>query len=152
DPASHVITFPLAVSNGEDYVIEPRDLNTDEVSYIIRNRRPLSMGSDYFNPDELRRSLGISAGEGDVKRYLGVPLIAGDQVVGVLALRDSQRTRAFGVNSQGILTTIASQLGAAIQNARLFDQLGALNRSLEEQVSVRTEELQQERDRIDTLY
>ncbi len=152
DPASHVITFPLAVRNGEDYIMEPRDLNTDEVSYIIRNRRPLSMGSDYFNPDELRRSLGISAGEGDVKSYLGVPLIAGDQVVGVLALRDSQRTRAFGVNSQGILTTIASQLGAAIQNARLFDQLGALNRSLEEQVSVRTEELQQERDRIDTLY
>ncbi len=152
DPESQIITFPLTVLNGEDYEMPPRELNTDEVSFIIKNRRPLSMGSDYFSPDELRRSLGISAAEGDVKSYLGVPLIAGDQVVGVLAVRDSQRTRAFGVNSQGILTTIASQLGAAIQNARLFDKLGLLNRSLEAQVRVRTEELQQERDRIDTLY
>ncbi len=151
-PEDQRITFPLALREGKEITMEDRVLNTDEVSYVIRNRRPLSIGSDYFSTDELRRSLGITAGEGEVRSYLGVPLIAGDQVVGVMAVRDSKRTRAFGVNSQGILTTIASQLGAAIQNARFFDQLNSLNKNLEASVASRTEELQQERDRIDTLY
>ncbi len=153
DAEAETITFPLAVrSSGAVYSIPPRPLGSDEVSYVIRKRRPLSMGSDYFSPDELRRSLGISNGEGSVKSYLGVPLVSGDEVLGVLAIRDSERTRAFGVNSQNILTTIATQLGAAIQNARLIGKLSTLNRDLEGVVQNRTEELSQERDRIDTLY
>src|SRR5690606_5340906 len=124
------ITFPLYVRNNEEVQLEPRQLNDDEVSFILRNRRPLSMGSDYFSPDDLRRSLGIRNAEGDVKSYLGVPLISGDQVLGVLAVRDTKRTRAFGVNSQGILTTIAAQLAAAIQNAYLFDRINAFNQEL----------------------
>ncbi len=153
------ISFPLYVKNGKAEKMPARRLNDDEVSFIIRNRRPLSMGSDYFSPDDLRRSLGISNGEGDVKSYLGVPLIAGDQILGVLAVRDTHRTRAFGVNSQGILMTIAGQLAAAIQNAHLFERLSSLNnelsllnRNLEEAVEARTEELSEERDRINTLY
>ena len=152
DADTEMISFPLAVHRGESLDIPARPLNDDEVSFIIRNRRMLTMGSDYFSPDELRRSLGIRKGEGDVKSYLGVPLISGDAVVGVLALRDSQRTRAFGVNSQGILATIGTQLGAAIQNARLIEKLSALNRDLEQAVVNRTAELQDERDRINTLY
>jgi PAS domain S-box-containing protein len=159
DRETQEITFPLYVKNNQPAQIPPRQLNDDEVSFILRNRRPLSMGSDYFSPDDLRRSLGIRNGEGDVKSYLGVPLISGDQVLGVLAVRDTKRTRAFGVNSQGILATIASQLAAAIQNAYLFDRLSSvnlelsqLNRNLEEAVAVRTEELSEERDRINTLY
>jgi PAS domain S-box-containing protein len=152
DSETKVISFPLAVRNGEAYEIPPRELNTDEISYIIKNRRLLTIGSDYFSTDELRRSLGISPGEGDVKSYMGVPLISGDEVVGVLALRDTTRTRAFGVNASGILTTIASQLGASIQNARLFNKLNILNKNLEQSVQNRTSELLEERDRIDTLY
>ncbi len=159
DSESQQISFPLNVRNGEQRDMPPRQLNDDEVSFVIRNRRPLSMGSDYFGPDELRRSLGISNAEGDVKSYLGVPLISGDEVIGVLAVRDSRRTRAFGVNSQGILSTIASQLGTAIQNAVLFnklrsvnEELSSLNRNLEGLVAERTDELSNERDRIDTLY
>jgi PAS domain S-box-containing protein len=159
DAETEEIRFPIYVRNGVDQEIPPRHLSDDEVSYVVRNRRPLSMGSDYFSPDELRRSLGIRNAEGDVKSYLGVPLISGDQVLGVMAVRDSQRTRAFGVNSQGILTTIAAQLAASIQNATLFGrlrsvnaELSALNRNLEEAVQVRTLELSEERDRINTLY
>ncbi len=159
DAETEEITFPVYVKNGVSIDMPPRQLNDDEVSFIIRNRRPLSMGSDYFSPEELRRSLGIRNAEGDIKSYLGVPLVAGDQVLGVLAMRDTSRKRAFGVNSQGILMTVASQFAAAIQNAHLFerlrsvnDELSELNRTLEQAVAARTEELSEERDRINTLY
>jgi len=146
------ITFPLAVRQGENYEIPPRQLNDDEVSFIIKYRRPLNLGADYYSPDELRQSLGIKGSEDDARSYLGVPLIAGDEVYGVLAVRDVERTRAFTINEQRILTTVGSQLGAAIQNARLFRQVSSFADDLEREVAQRTSELEDERDRIDTLY
>ncbi|RMG73036.1 MAG: GAF domain-containing protein [Chloroflexi bacterium] len=152
DSNTDEITFPLAVRSGEIYDIPPRQLNNDEVSFIIKNRRALNLGADYYSPAELRKSLGIVNGEGDAKSYLGVPLIAGDQVYGVLAVRDRERTRAFTINEQRILTTVGSQLGAAIQNARLFREVSSFADKLEQEVRQRTAELEEERDRIDTLY
>jgi PAS domain S-box-containing protein len=152
DADTRQITFPLAVRDGESYDIEPRELGTDEVSFIIRNKRPLLLGSDYFAAEEVRASLGLTNGEGDVKSYLGVPLVAGDDVLGVLAVRDEENTRVFGVNDQRILTTVGSQLGATLQNARLFQRVQRFADEMNEEVQVRTEELQEERDRLDMLY
>ncbi len=146
------ITFPLAVKGSATYHIPPRKLNSDEVSFIIRHRRPLNLGADYYTPDELRSSLGIVNGEGEARSYMGVPLIVGDEVYGVLAIRDTERTRAFTINEQRILTTVGSQLGAAIQNARLYNQLQRSAEELNDLVAERTSELENERDRIDTLY
>lgn len=152
DKPNNRVSFPLAVADGKVYEVPTRPFGTDEVSFIIRNRRPLLLGSDYFEADDVRRSLNITNGEGDVKSYLGVPLIVGDEVVGVLAVRDEERTRMFGLNDQRILTTVGSQLGAALQNARLFQQIQGFADELNSLVQDRTEELQEERDRLDMLY
>ncbi len=145
DPKTQIISFPMAVRRGAELVIPPRKMGSDEVSFVIKMRRPLPLGGDHPTIDEVRSNLGIINGEGDVKRYLGVPLIAGDQVVGVLAVRDANASRPFGLNDQRILTTIGTQLGATIQNAQLFTEIN-------ERVKARTLELQQERDRLDALY
>ncbi|MCU0479927.1 MAG: GAF domain-containing protein [Anaerolineae bacterium] len=152
NPDTNEVEFPMAVRNGEPYDIPSRPYANDEVSFIIKNRRPLNLGADYYSPDELRRSLGITNNEGDVRSYLGVPIEAGDEVYGVLAVRDSGRTRAFTLNEQRILQTVGSQLGVAIQNARLFQRVRGFADDLNKQVAERTNELESERDRIDTLY
>lgn len=152
DKNSETVHFPLAVSKGEMRQRESRPLGTDEVSYIINKRRPLSLGADYFSVDALRQSMGITNGEDDAKSYMGVPLIAGDEVLGVLAVRDTERTRAFNLNDERILTTVSTQLGAAIQNSRLFEQISSFAEELNDMVEQRTEELENERDRLDTLY
>jgi PAS domain S-box-containing protein len=152
DPASESITFPMAVKNGELFEIPARKLNTDEVSFVIKHRRSLSLGSGNWSSDEMRRNLGISSGEDDALSYLGVPIAAGDQVLGVLALRDTRNPRAFGINDERLLMTVGSQLGAAIQNARLFERVNNFANELNQRVKERTDELQMERDRLDTLY
>lgn len=152
DEERQQITFPLAVRKGRSFTMPPRPLGDDEVSYIIKRRRTLNLGADYFSIDDLRRSLGIVNGEGDAKSYLGVPLISGEQVLGVLAIRSNTRSRAFNVNDDRILTTVGSQLSAAIQNARLFERVSSFADELNALVRRRTDELQEERDRLDTLY
>ncbi|MEZ4670120.1 MAG: GAF domain-containing protein [Anaerolineae bacterium] len=152
DPVSEMIDFPVCVSSGQPYEIPSRRLNTDEVSFIIKHRRSLSLGGGNFSSDDMRRNLQITNGEVDAKSYLGVPIAAGDVVMGVLALRDTQNTRAFGINDERLLTTVGSQLGAAFQNANLFEKVNSFNAELNQRVKERTDELQQERDRLDTLY
>jgi PAS domain S-box-containing protein len=151
--AEQKITFPLAVrSNGEEFYIPTRELGDDEVSYIIKRKHSLSLGADYFSIDELRRSMKITNGEGEIKAYMGVPLKSGAEVLGVLAIRNMERKRAFTLNDDRILTTVGSQLGAAIQNARLFERIQEAAETLEGLVKERTDELEEERDRLDTLY
>src|SRR5690606_23688319 len=43
DKDTESITFPLAVKNGGSYDIAPRELGTDEVSFVIKHRRPLNL-------------------------------------------------------------------------------------------------------------
>ncbi|MEL6151018.1 MAG: GAF domain-containing protein, partial [Chloroflexota bacterium] len=152
DEETDEITFPMAMRDDELYQIPPRKIGTDEVSFIINNRRPLNLDNNYFSAEDLRKSLGLTNGEGDVKSYLGVPLVAGDRVLGVLAVRDRDRTRVFGLNDQRILTTVGSQLGATLQNANLFQQIQEYSEQLNAEVEARTEELEEERDRLDMLY
>ncbi|MDX2161825.1 MAG: GAF domain-containing protein [bacterium] len=151
DADSQQITFPMAVHDGNDQHIASRPLGDDEVSFVIKSRRPLSLGGE-MGVDEVRRNLKISNSEGAISRYLGVPIIAGDQVQGVLAVRDTEVTRPFGLNDQRVLTTIGAQIGAAIQNARLFDRIRRFADELNLRVQERTAELQTERDRLDSLY
>jgi len=152
DATNNMITFPLAVRGTTEFYIPPRPLGTDEVSYIIKRKHTLSLGADYFSPAELRKSMGITNGEGEAKSYMGVPVKSGDQALGVLAIRNTMRSRAFSLHDDRILTTVGSQLGAAIQNARLFEKTTNFAADLNRLVEQRTEELEQERDRLDTLY
>lgn len=160
NPVDGRITFPLAVrEDGTEFVMPARDLANDEVSYIIKNRHALSLDDDYFSIEELRKSMKITAGEGDIKSYMGVPLRSGDAILGVLAIRNITKKRTFNINDDRILTTIGAQLGAAIQNARLFEQIQESAEALEhivqertDELQIRTDELEEERDRLDKLY
>jgi PAS domain S-box-containing protein len=152
DGQTDTVNFPVAVRGGIPYTIPSRPLGNDEVSHIIKTGRQLSLGADYYTPDQLRSSLGIENGEGDAKSYMGIPLKVSGEVFGVLALRDVERTRAFSINDQRILETVGAQLSAAIQNAQFFEQVNKLNENLNQLVEERTEELENERDRLDTLY
>jgi PAS domain S-box-containing protein len=152
DSETEEITFPLAVFSGKDVNIPPRRLGNDEVSYIIKKKQMLILVEELLSLSDIRRNIGIISSEEEVKSYMGVPLLSANQVIGVLAVRDSKKSRAFGVNDQGILTTVAAQLSAAIRNAQLFEQINNFAADLNRLVEARTRELEKERDRIDTLY
>jgi PAS domain S-box-containing protein len=151
DQTTHQLTFPIAVGvKGEVVEMSPLPLGNDEFSYVINRKAPLLLWGARM--PETRASYGIATVLPDSKCFLGVPMMAGDEVVGVLAVQDNSNPRAFGLNDQRILTTVASQLGVAIQNARLFAQTTELAEELEQRVQIRTTELEQERRRVQTLY
>jgi len=56
------------------------------------------------------------------RSWLGVPLIAGDQVLGVIVVQDS-RPGAYDEQTVRVLTTIAAQAAISIRNAQLVQRI-----------------------------
>jgi signal transduction histidine kinase/CheY-like chemotaxis protein len=52
--------------------------------------------------------------------WLGVPIVAGDQSIGVVSVQSTNQEGRFGPDDVRLLTTIAAGVGTAIQNARLY--------------------------------
>lgn len=59
-----------------------------------------------------------------IRAYLAAPLIAGDQVIGVLQI-DSEQPDAFDEADREFLTAAASQVAGAVRNARLYAEVRA---------------------------
>ena len=66
------------------------------------------------------------------KAQLTVPLRIGDQVRGMLILTDLQREHAFSKSDVRLLETLAGSMGAALENARLFDETQRLLKETEQ--------------------
>src|SRR6185503_10459404 len=56
------------------------------------------------------------------RSWLGAPMISGDEVQGVLSVQ-SYQPAAFKPADADLLLLLASQVGVAVENARLFQQL-----------------------------
>lgn len=144
------VSYPIATKNGARIELPNHLLGDDDISFVIKSRTPQRLAGNEI--EEVLRNLRISRRILNVRCFLGVPLISGDEVVGALVLGDETNTRAFNLDIQRILSTVGAQIAVAIQNARLFARTRRFTDELGQAVQERTAELQEERDRIDFLY
>jgi PAS domain S-box-containing protein len=147
------LTFPVAIDDQMNTVEMPpmKPGANDEFGYIIRRQTPLLLAGTGLN--DVRKQFGISEPIfPDARSFLGVPMIAGDDFVGVLALRDDMESRKFDFSGQRILSTVSSQIAVTIQNAKLFTRITNFADELNDRVEERTVELAQEQRRLSTLY
>ena len=86
------------------------------VGWVTQNRRPrvaMDVAGDPFHFDNPLLP--------DTRSELCIPLIAGDQLLGVLNVQSTE-LNAFGESDVQVLQTLADQLSVAIQNADLFQR------------------------------
>ena len=119
---SQTLRFPLVYEGGERRTWRSRPLQSGLTEYVIRTRKPLLIRED--ERKEAAR-LGIQPIGKPARSWLGVPLLAGDQVLGVLAVQDYEQPHAYTEADMALLSTIASQAAAAIRNAQLYQQTDA---------------------------
>jgi GAF domain-containing protein len=120
DPNKFEISFPFDSSESEEdrqIVSIPADQGL--TGYIVQNRESVLIGEDM---DEQLEKLGIESIGGDSLSWLGVPMMIGDQVMGVMVVQSYATAKAFDERDRGLLAAIASQTAIAIQSARLFEQ------------------------------
>ena len=123
-PEKRVITAPATLYRGEWVKNRPpTPLGQGINSYIILNRKTVFVNR---NTDQTLRKLGAipiaddTDGKPMTQSYIGVPMIVGEQVVGVLSINDPYEEGRFTDADVNLLTTIAANTAVAIQNAQSF--------------------------------
>mgnify|MGYP005836731617 CR=1 FL=1 len=113
------MSFPIFIENNASLDI-PRQPLAGLTGHIIRTRQPLLISG--ANTAEIIETLGALHTGVPARSFLGVPLLTGENVVGVLAVQDENDPYAYNENDLRLLSTVASQLAIAIENARLYNE------------------------------
>ncbi len=118
DSRAQTISLPYAIEDGVR-LEEPDKPLSGLTAIVIRSRKPLKLNSS----DEARALDAVVFGPGGESHdsWLGVPILAGDRVLGTIGLERAPKN-AFSESDERLLSTIASNLGVALENARLFDE------------------------------
>lgn len=74
--------------------------------------------------------------------WLGIPLLGGEQVIGVMALQRHRNGAPFNRWDQEMLLALAGQVSAAVQNAQLFSETVRLYNLTDAALARRVEQLQ----------
>jgi GAF domain-containing protein len=120
DSATGQLSRPYISQTGEVKSLPARPLGDDLVSHVVRSQTPLLLGSDL---PARAAEIGVRLDATAPRSWLGVPMLVGEDVVGVIAVEDLQRPERFTDEDSALLSTIASQVAAAFQNARLLEQV-----------------------------
>ena len=132
DVQTKLVQFPYIIEKGERLVQDPMPLgNKGFLPLVMQTRQPIMI-----NEEMAKRSAEVEAGIGSVgepaKSALYVPLIIGDEARGLITIQNIDREHAFSDSDFRLLTTLASSLSVAFENARLFDETQRLLKETEQ--------------------
>ena len=99
--------------SGKDFKSE--DFQRGFSDYVRRNRTPLLATRQVQDEITARGEAEIVGSRSAV--WLGVPLIAGDRVLGVIAIQNYEDERAYSQEHLDLMSTIASQAAVAIEHS-----------------------------------
>jgi GAF domain-containing protein/HAMP domain-containing protein len=119
NPDREVVTFPFDATEEEGDRFNTLPANQGLTGYIIRNRTSLLIEENL--PQRLAE-MGIEMVGMPALSWLGVPMMAGDRVLGVMAVQSYAMPRAYDEHDRDVLTALANQAAIALQNALLFEE------------------------------
>jgi len=124
DRRTGLIKFPYYMEGDECRIVEPILFGEGLTTRIIESRQPLLLTQEQHYADLKVARVGTRS-----KSYLGVPIMVGDPsagseqaALGVISVQNTEREDAFDEADVRLLTTIAANVGVAIENARLFEE------------------------------
>jgi signal transduction histidine kinase/DNA-binding response OmpR family regulator len=121
-------TFMLQYEHGKRMPVRRRELGLGMTGHILRTGERIVFASPGEVRDFLARNGVATLGE-VCKSWMGVPLVAGEVLVGVMAIQSYDVAGRYTALDLDLFTAIASQLAMAIRNAQLYQD--AQQRALE---------------------
>ncbi|MEQ9484223.1 AAA family ATPase [Coleofasciculus sp. F4-SAH-05] len=120
-------------------------LSTAIVNYVTRVRQSVVL-NDAVSEGKFTQDPYIKAVQ--PKSVLCSPLLNQGKLSGILYLENNLTTGAFTEDRVELLQTLSAQAAISIENARLYQQLEDYNRTLEQKVTERTEQLQHKNEEL----
>jgi len=116
DRKSNMLNFPFY--HGDK--AETRPFGNGITEKIITSREPLLVNHDL---DETYDKIKAEKKGEMVESYLGVPIVAGKKSLGVISVQSKEQENRFSESDLRLLSTIAANVGIAVQNAEAYQKL-----------------------------
>ncbi len=130
DETSGMLSFPLRIEERRPLPdLLPRSLGNGLIEHVLRTRMPKLLNGDVLAEAQ---ALGLEVIGRPSTSWLGVPLLAEDRAIGVIAVQHLAGAASYDEHDLEVLTLIAGQAAAAIRNARLLAQARDAYRVLSE--------------------
>ena len=116
DQEKDLIEFPYIFGD----TLEPLKLGEGITSQVIQGGKPVLINRDeaWKEAEQKIERVGTKS-----LSYLGVPILVGKRAIGAISVQSTQKAGRFDEEDQHLLSTIAANVGAAIENARLFAEV-----------------------------
>jgi PAS domain S-box-containing protein len=137
DRSANTISFPHYHEKGRPARPPARAFASGLTEYVLSTGELLHI-RDNFEAECKRR--GIRYFGTPSKCWLGVPILQGPAPVGVLAVYDNERERAFDARSEQVLQVLAAQSAAALRAQAAWAEREQANRALKETVAALREQ------------
>jgi signal transduction histidine kinase len=119
DVETDEVSFPLAIEDEQRVTWRSRRAGSGLTEHILETRQPLLLRGDIT---KMLAKMGIEHIGKTAASWLGVPILAEQEPIGVIAIQSYTTPMAYDISHQEVLVTIAAQAAVAIQNARLYEQ------------------------------
>jgi signal transduction histidine kinase len=113
----------------------PLDAAVSQLVQLFHADGPLFFRDADHDPDERNRAFARMM---EVSSFLGTPLVSKGRTVGILAVDNRVSGRDVRPGDGPLLYTVGSLIAAAIENARLYQEVEAQKEALERRVVERT--------------
>jgi signal transduction histidine kinase/DNA-binding response OmpR family regulator len=121
DRETNTVHFPYRLDNGMQASADPIPMSAGLTGAIIRTYQPLVINKELARHRVTFGSSSSSDAAFQSRAFLGVPIITGDEVIGVIAI-ESRLENVFSTSDVSLLATLASSMGVALESARLFQE------------------------------
>ncbi|NUM46364.1 MAG: PAS domain S-box protein [Anaerolineales bacterium] len=122
DRSSDLIRTPFALTAGQFQTPKPSLLEEGDrlVAHVITSGKPFTLTEMTTDlAQKLRINLALSSLP---PSWLGVPMLSGEEVLGVISVQTTTESHRFQDRDIRLLTTISANLSTAIQKIRLLEQ------------------------------
>ena len=118
DASTGRIEFPYYAQDGTHRPQAAMEYGVGLTTHIIESQEALLLNhASQFD------ELGTRGYGKEAQSYLGVPILVGDEAIGVISIQSSTEEGMFEESDRRLLSTLAANVGSAIQNARLFAEM-----------------------------
>ena len=113
--------------HGVRLAIPPQECDEPGWARLISRRGPR-----VANTAAEAATIGVLPGTDAAKSSASVQIVAGDRVLGAIIVEDYDREHSFSASDVRLLETVASSMGVALENARLFHETQRLLKETEQ--------------------
>ncbi|MBI5353584.1 MAG: GAF domain-containing protein [Chloroflexi bacterium] len=143
DKNSGLTYYPYIIEKGERLYQEPIPLADDGSGggfsgYVLRTRQPLVVNTNFMEVSEKFESKNLGNNAPDevvVLSGVWVPMMVGEEVIGVISLQNLEHENAFPESSVRLLQTLANSMAITLENTRLIDQTQRLLKETEQRAT-----------------